>query len=263
MNYIAEIKAFHDLVQVKQLSTGQIALWYALMYINNKCAWIEWFTVPNLTLELNTGLSRSGIVKARNILKQLNIIDFKSNGTKATSYKLISMLNSVQVSTQIHDEIPINVSSSTQVGVQNGVQDSTQVGVQSSTQIRNALNKLNETKQNTNNTTTTESNSNSFSAKEFSDIAKLYAENIEQPNQLTAEWLHETLKTYGYEWFKNAIIEANRQGKRYQKYIMGILSNWKTGGGMKLEKDKSPSEKKTIYDHENIEKILFEKQNGG
>ena len=56
MNYIAEIKAFYDLVQVKQLSTGQIALWNALMYINNKCSWIEWFTVPNLTLELNTGM---------------------------------------------------------------------------------------------------------------------------------------------------------------------------------------------------------------
>ena len=54
MNYIAEIKAFYDLVQVKQLSTGQIALWNALMYINNKCAWIEWFTVPNILLELNT-----------------------------------------------------------------------------------------------------------------------------------------------------------------------------------------------------------------
>ena len=79
MNYIAEIKAFYDLVQVKQLSTGQIALWNALMYINNKCAWIEWFTVPNILLELNTGMSRSGVLKARNSLKQLGLIDFKTN----------------------------------------------------------------------------------------------------------------------------------------------------------------------------------------
>lgn len=59
MNYLAEIKAFYDLVPIKRLSTGQIALWHALMAINNKCAWIEWFTVSNLTLELNTGLSRN------------------------------------------------------------------------------------------------------------------------------------------------------------------------------------------------------------
>ena len=100
MNYITEIKAFHDLVQVKQLSTGQIALWYALMYINNKCAWTEWFTVPNITLELHSGLSRSGILKNRNALKQLGLIDFKPSGTKATSYKLVTMSNSKQDSKQ-------------------------------------------------------------------------------------------------------------------------------------------------------------------
>ncbi len=123
MNYIAEIKAFYDLVQVKQLSQGQIALWHALMYINNKCAWIEWFTVPNITLELNTGLSRSGIAKARNALKQYGLIDFRQNTTKATSYKLFTMLKSEQVGNQI----------------------SKQVGKQDSNQIGSTLNKRNET----------------------------------------------------------------------------------------------------------------------
>lgn len=99
-NYIAEIKAFHEFVQDKQLSTGQIALWYALMYINNRCNWAEWFTVANLSLELNTGLSRQGIVKARDVLKQMGVIDFRSNGTKATSYKLLTMSKSVQDSLQ-------------------------------------------------------------------------------------------------------------------------------------------------------------------
>ena len=128
MNYIAEIKAFMDLVQVKSMSTGQIALWYALMYINNKCAWAEWFTVPNITLEINTGLSRQGITKCRNALKQCGIIDFTSNGTKAASYRLITMSNSVQA----------------------GVQDSIQDSIQSSVQDSSALNKhkQNETKQN-------------------------------------------------------------------------------------------------------------------
>src|SRR5690554_5665065 len=144
MNYMAEIKAFYDLVQVKQLSTGQIALWHALMHINNKCAWIEWFTVPNLTLELNTGLSRSGIYKARNILKQFGVIDFKANGTKATSYKLVSLLNSSQVSKQDNTTL-LN---SKQVGKQDGNQVSKQVGKQDSKQVGNTLNKLNETKQN-------------------------------------------------------------------------------------------------------------------
>lgn len=133
MNYIAEIKAFYDLVQVKQLSTGQIALWNALMYINNKCAWIEWFTVPNILLELNTGMSRSGVLKARNSLKQYGLIDFKANGTKASTYKI----NTIAKSTQ----------ESNQSSVQDSTQDSTQDGKQDGVQDGNTLNKLNETKQ--------------------------------------------------------------------------------------------------------------------
>ena len=132
MNYLAEIKAFYDLVQVKQLSTGQIALWHALMAINNKCAWIEWFTVPNIMLELNTGMSRSGVLKARNSLKQYGLIDFKANGTKATNYKMITIAKSKQESNQ----------DSTQESEQASKQDSTQVSKQDS----NTLNKLNETK---------------------------------------------------------------------------------------------------------------------
>ena len=123
MNYLAEILAFYDLVQVKQLSTGQIALWHALMAINNRCTWIEWFTVPNLTLELNTGMSRSGVLKARNALKQYGLIDFKVNGTKATNYKMITIAKSTQESNQI------------------GKQVSTQDGKQVGKQVRNTLSK--------------------------------------------------------------------------------------------------------------------------
>ena len=141
MNYIAEIKAFYDLVQVKQLSQGQIALWHALMYINNKCAWIEWFSVPNITLELNTGLSRSGIAKARNALKQYGLIDFKQNSTKATTYKMFTMLKSEQVSNQVES----TMSKSNQISNQVGVQVGNQVSKQDSNQIGVTLNKRNET----------------------------------------------------------------------------------------------------------------------
>ena len=132
MNYIGQIRGFYDLQLSKPFSTGQIALWHALMHINNKCSWIEWFTAANLTLELLSGLSRQGIVKSRNELKQQGLIDFKSNGTKATSYtiKLLYMSNSVQA------------------GIQDGVQNSVQDGVQDGVQNSGTLNKLNKTKLN-------------------------------------------------------------------------------------------------------------------
>lgn len=103
MNYIQQIRAFDDFKLYKtRLSAGQIALWHALMSINNKTGWQEWFTAANVTLELFSGLSRSSILKDRNILKQLGLIDFKTNGQKATSYHvcILYMSNSVQDSKQ-------------------------------------------------------------------------------------------------------------------------------------------------------------------
>lgn len=91
MNYILEIKAFNDLIELEQLSTDQIALWYALMHINNKCGWREWFTVPNQKLVLLTGLSRQAIVKGRTVLIEKGVLSIKTNGKNATSYRLHSL----------------------------------------------------------------------------------------------------------------------------------------------------------------------------
>ena len=93
MNYINQIKAFHDLNETNTWTTGQIALWYALMYINNKCYWSEWFSVSNQVLSLHTGLSRQGILKARNALKQAGVIDFRTKGTKSTQYHLCDLVS--------------------------------------------------------------------------------------------------------------------------------------------------------------------------
>lgn len=118
-NLITEFKAFYERLQVNPLSTGQIALCLALISINNRCTWQEWFTAPNITLELYTGLSRQAIFKNRNILKQLGYIDFRTNGTKATSYKVNTMLNSLQDSLQ--DSLQVGLQSSLQDGLQDSL----------------------------------------------------------------------------------------------------------------------------------------------
>lgn len=108
-NYISIINHFWDSVTINPLSTGQVSLYFALLHKNNKDGWNEWFTAPNQVLSILTGLSRSGILKARNELKQRGYIDFKERGTKATLYKIITMSNSKQDSVQ----------NSAQDGVQN------------------------------------------------------------------------------------------------------------------------------------------------
>ena len=236
MNYMAEIKAFYDLVQVKQLSTGQIALWHALMHINNKCSWIEWFTVPNLTLELHTGLSRSGIYKARNVLKQHGVIDFKPNGTKATSYKMFSLLNSNQVRVQESNQEKTTLLNSDQDGKQDSNQDSNQDSKQDSNQSSNTLNIQDNTIQDEtkNNSTTTET------SEEFRLIAKIYQDAGFLVDGFTSDWIMSSLDMYGFEWVKNAIQEAANQGARNRAYVNKILSNWQKWGGMKLSTDSPP-----------------------
>ena len=120
MNYIAQINAFWDSATTNPLSTGQVSLYFALLHVCNRSNWTEWFAAPNQVLSVLTGLSRSGILKARNELKQRGLIDFQEKATKATKYK-ITIANSTQVSTQI------------------SVQNSTQIGVQNSTQISDTL----------------------------------------------------------------------------------------------------------------------------
>lgn len=90
--------------------------------------------------------------------------------------------------------------------------------------------------------------SSSYSDDEFREIANIYQQTIGVMNELTSDWLQAILDEYGFEWCKEAMMEADRQGKRSKKYAEGILQNWKTSGGMKLSKDKDKKETKTNYD---------------
>ena len=143
MNYVSLINSFWDSAMTNPLSTGQVSLYMALLHVCNRSNWTEWFQAPNQVLSVLTGLSRSGILKARNELKQRGVIDFKERGTKATIYKVIE--ESTQVSTQAKSTI----ANSTQVGVQNGVRKGVQNGVRKGVQNSNTLYKqdINETKQ--------------------------------------------------------------------------------------------------------------------
>ncbi len=120
MNYIAIINSFWDSATTNPLSTGQVSLYFALLHVCNRSNWTEWFQAPNQVLSVLTGMSRSGILKARNELKQRGLIDFRERGTKTTVY-CITIANSKQVGVQD--------------GVQNSNQNSAQDGVQNSSTL--------------------------------------------------------------------------------------------------------------------------------
>lgn len=90
--YLEEIDAFYDWSMTNTPSTGEIALWHALMSIWRKASYIDEFSVANLVLQSRTGLSRQGVEKARNGLIQKSIIMYsKGKGRKAGKYQLIPL----------------------------------------------------------------------------------------------------------------------------------------------------------------------------
>lgn len=115
MKYLSVINSFWDSATTNPLSTGQVSLYLALLHVCNRSNWAEWFQAPNQVLSVLTGLSRSGILKARNELKQRGLLDFRERGTKSTLYR-ITMANSTQESAQ----------NGNQKGAQNSNQDSVQ-----------------------------------------------------------------------------------------------------------------------------------------
>jgi len=220
LNYLQQIRAFDDYRLYEQkLSAGQVSLWYTLMSINNKTAWSTWFTAANATLESLSGLSRSGIVKNRNVLKQLGLIDFSSNGRRATSYRVCVLYTS----------------DSTQGSTHTSVQDSTQRSVQGSTQRSSALNKLNETKQ-----------------KDEDDGAVTRSEVIDKwttlwgfPNGIALPELNDWLEQLSPDIIDYAIQIAGEhdvQSRGALKYLRAVIDGWQQRNITTLEQAKKAAE---------------------
>lgn len=93
MNYIAEIKAFYDRLELNPQPNTVIALWHALMSIANKAGWPDTFTVAQSVLGLRSGLNASAIKRARNKLATEGFIEWKARGgNQAAQYKIISLV---------------------------------------------------------------------------------------------------------------------------------------------------------------------------
>ncbi len=93
MNYIKEINAFYDHQEREPLSGSAVALWYALMHMNNKTRWKNTFTAPGSALRNKAGLSATSFKQARAELEELKYIDVESRGKgRAPIYTMHSLV---------------------------------------------------------------------------------------------------------------------------------------------------------------------------
>ena len=94
MNYLTQINTFYELLPLNQINANSQSLYFSLLHMNNKCNWIEDFTVANSTLMVFTGLNISALQRARNELIQKGYITYKKGkGNCAGTYKIIEFAN--------------------------------------------------------------------------------------------------------------------------------------------------------------------------
>lgn len=101
MNYLAEIKAFYDRLELNPQPNTVIALWHALMSIANKAGWPDTFTVAQSVLGLRSGLNASALKRARNKLATDGFIEWKQRGGNLSAQYHI---NSLVVQNQCKNE---------------------------------------------------------------------------------------------------------------------------------------------------------------
>lgn len=255
MNYLKQVLALNQLQLRDPLSKGQYMLFHALLNVNNDCGWIEWFEVASIRLELFSQMSREGVQKARKELIERGLIEFKSNGTRAGSYRLkklyedstqTSTQDSTQNSTQTNTEIeslstplPTQLEKNTQMSTQ----DSTQSSTQGSTQDSTPLNKLNKTKLNKSKVNScssytemsTEKSADKDDNKTTENVFEFYQKNFGILSSFVQEDILYWIRDIGDGLVLEALKRALEQNKEYG-YAKKIMQSWVRKGIDSLEK---------------------------
>ncbi|MFQ3544404.1 DnaD domain protein [Halobacillus rhizosphaerae] len=91
MNYIKECNMFFDQLELNQLSSSSVSLWFILLQYHNKSGWKDEFSVPASALKLKAGLSEGSFQRARKELMEKGLLTYKSMGRNlAAVYQMIS-----------------------------------------------------------------------------------------------------------------------------------------------------------------------------
>ncbi|WP_404451965.1 DnaD domain protein [Virgibacillus necropolis] len=187
MNYIKELNAFKDWVQVNELSANATLLWHTLMMINNTTGWKKQFNAPNALVGNLSGLSVQKINEARKQLMEHQLITCE-NGKKgkAPVYGIISFFNTTE-----------------------------QFSEQSSEQSRNILkHKQKESKVRGREETREE------------QLVTIYEENIGKLSPLARDEFHSWFEIIGEGLLLEAIKLTSKHDGRTFSYLEKILQEW-------------------------------------
>ncbi|MCP3027043.1 DnaD domain-containing protein [Halobacillus sp. A5] len=109
MNYLKELNAFNDQVDMDSLSPSAITLWFTLMQLNNKTGWKKEFTLPASVVLGKSNLPETSFKRARKELKEKGYIMYTSLGrNQAPVYEMISRVIEPHVNEEAapHADVP-------------------------------------------------------------------------------------------------------------------------------------------------------------
>lgn len=114
MTYYDYINALFELLQVNPIPPNTQLLYHVLLMIFNKAHWAKELQRTNSSLCGLCGFNEKALIKAKNELKQLGLIDFKSKKKQSTTYILTvksTVKNAVKnaVKTEVKTEVKSQV----------------------------------------------------------------------------------------------------------------------------------------------------------
>jgi DnaD/phage-associated family protein len=205
MNYIKEMNAFYDLIEYNPLSSSAVALWYALMHINNKTRWKCEFRVAGTVLRLKSGLSETSFKRARLELKEKGYIDYESKGgNQAPVYRMFSLIENRDVVVDKVGDTFVQGESALETGSRRGEGGPNE-----------------------------ERSAEDMGAKPFAkekDVFQFYQENFGAMNPFVREELNESVEEVGETLVIEAMKRALVRNKISWGFVKGILQSWENKG---------------------------------
>lgn len=229
INYLSELNSFHDwLITNPKISTSARYLWISLMHFWNKSRWKTEFNLAISALELDSGLSKPSIIRARNILQQYGLITFRTRpGNQSTVYRMIPF--SYQNLTQSDTQKGCALNFDTQCDTGCDTQCDTQLDTQTDTIL-----KQNKTRKNMD--AAAARTRTPVHDLDFGEVAQAFSDNINPITPYQAEDLHDLYETYGKDRVIWAIREGARNNARSIRYIERILERMRRDGGQPARK---------------------------
>lgn len=207
INYIDQINAFHNWLQVNELPASAILLWYSLMHFCNKTGWKLQFNLALSQLKADTHLGTSTIQRARERLVKAGLIKIRHrSGCQSAIYQIVPVAS-------------IFVNQNEQLNEQQAIQNEQQA-VQNE-QLNGHIPRPRLIK--------TIKDAGSTTGKKM--VVSYYQNKIHPLRNTTElELLEALVDDHGRERVEQAIDRAVLRGKRTIKYINGILKSWETDG---------------------------------